>query len=335
MIVGLAACSGGGDAPPAAKEPTAAGDERPALALPVTVSGVSSGAYMAVQVQVALSDRVAGAGVVAGGPYHCAQGSIAQAIGPCMKGEGLEVAPLIDFVRDASAAGRIADIQNLKTSRIWIFNSPGDAVVSGKVAEGLVSFYRQLASGEAVRYVDDVQAAHGWPTLERGGACQEMGGDFINACNYDAAGALLNHLIDGLARPGDTDSGVLTSLDLSQYFAADSDVAATGLAFIPDACARSMAQCRLHIAFHGCRQGAEFIGDRFAANVGLNRWAAANRMVVVYPQVEKSLGNPQGCWDWWGYTGDDYDLATGKQVAGIDALISAFAGDHLSVGAER
>ena len=29
-------------------------------------------------------------------------------------------------------------------------------------------------------------------------------------------------------------------------------------------------------------------------------------MIVLFPQVEQSALNPQGCWDWWGYTGHDY-----------------------------
>lgn len=38
----------------------------------VSTSGISSGAYMAVQFHVGFSATVKGAGVVAGGPYHCA-----------------------------------------------------------------------------------------------------------------------------------------------------------------------------------------------------------------------------------------------------------------------
>jgi poly(3-hydroxybutyrate) depolymerase len=39
-----------------------------------TVSGLSSGGYMAVQLHVAFSSFIKGAGIFAGGPYHCAQG---------------------------------------------------------------------------------------------------------------------------------------------------------------------------------------------------------------------------------------------------------------------
>ena len=50
-----------------------------------TVSGLSSGGFMAVQLHVAYSATFAkGAGVVAGGPFYCAEGSIVNATGRCM-----------------------------------------------------------------------------------------------------------------------------------------------------------------------------------------------------------------------------------------------------------
>jgi hypothetical protein len=42
----------------------------------VTVSGLSSGAYMAVQHGVIYSSKVLGVGAVAGGPFWCAGGSV-------------------------------------------------------------------------------------------------------------------------------------------------------------------------------------------------------------------------------------------------------------------
>ena len=76
------------------------------------------------------------------------------------------------------------------------------------------------------------------------------------------------------------------------------------------------------MAFHGCRQGREFIEDRFARQAGLNEWAESNDIVVLYPQVASSLANPQGCWDWWGYTGAGYDSRDGLQLAGVMALVN-------------
>jgi hypothetical protein len=49
----------------------------------VTVSGLSSGAFMAHQLHVAHSDIIDGVGIFAGGPYYCAEGSQTKATGRC------------------------------------------------------------------------------------------------------------------------------------------------------------------------------------------------------------------------------------------------------------
>ncbi|MBT8077320.1 MAG: PHB depolymerase family esterase [Gammaproteobacteria bacterium] len=309
--------------------PTEAVDIGP-LAGRVTVSGVSSGGYMAVQAHVALSDRVSGAAVVAAGPYHCAQGSVQTALGPCLKGEGLELAPLLEYAETQSAQDNIADLGALSRTRAWILHSPVDSVVSPLASEALADFYRAFLPRENVAIVTSVESAHGWPTVSAGGPCGEMSGDYLNACDYDLAGTMLQHLYGDLeSTRADEAASQLRELDLSRLVSSESAIADTAYAYVPASCSESTSKCRLHISFHGCRQGAEFIGDSFARQAGINEWAATNRIVVVYPQIEKSMFNPQGCWDWWGYTGEDYDLASGPQVASINAIIKAFAGNSL------
>ncbi len=39
--------------------------------------------------------------------------------------------------------------------------------------------------------------------------------------------------------------------------------------------------------------------------------------------------NPNGCWDWWGYTNDDYANRKGPQIVGMAAIVEAFARDAL------
>ncbi|MCK5326402.1 MAG: hypothetical protein KAJ57_10345, partial [Woeseiaceae bacterium] len=173
----------------------------------------------------------------------------------------------------------------------------------------------------------------GWPTVSEGAACDEEGGDYINACDYDAAGELLRHLYGELqARADEADLDKLIAIDLSAFFGSGSDVTDEGFAYVPSGCATATDDCRLHIAFHGCVQGAEFIADRFVRQAGFNEWAETNRIVVVYPQIAASLFNPKGCWDWWGYTDDDYDLRSGRQVAGASAIIDAFVSGTLLHG---
>ena len=31
--------------------------------------------------------------------------------------------------------------------------------------------------------------------------------------------------------------------------------------------------------------------------------------------------NPEGCWDWWGYSGADYTVRSGVQIQAIAAMI--------------
>ncbi len=330
ITVCIGACGRSSNPPVEADGSGEVAEADPSHAQPVTVSGLSSGGYMAVQTHVALADRVAGVGVVAGGPYHCAAGNVGNALGRCMSGDNLDVGPLVAFTREAAASGRIAATEFLREARVWIFHSAKDQIVARTVAVALADFYREFLPASQIRFVGDIDAAHGWPTLNVGNDCLEIGGDFINSCEFDTAGNLLNHLYENLnPRVVETASEELTSIDLSRYLKSGSGVADTGYIFVPNQCRQLDADCRLHISFHGCRQGAEFVDDRFAADSGLNEWAARNRIVVVYPQIVTSLMNPQGCWDWWGYTGPQYDQKSGKQLSGIDAIITSFAKQQL------
>ena len=95
---------------------------------------------------------------------------------------------------------------------------------------------------------------------------------------------------------------------------------------IRDRCERE--RCRVHVAFHGCRQGAGEIGERFVREAGYNRWAQANRLIVLYPQVRASWRpfNPRGCWDWWGYTGAAYHTREGAQIRAVQGMLERLSG---------
>lgn len=324
---GLVACDASQDAQLPHAEAQLADSSPRATA---TVSGVSSGGYMAVQTHIALADKVAGAGIVAGGPYHCAAGSVSHALGRCLSGDNLDVAPLITFTHEAAASGRIAATENLQDARVWLFHSGMDQVVGRKVVAALSSYYLEFLPADQIKVVDNIDAAHGWPTLDSGSECLTIGGDFINACNFDTAGTMLKHLYVNLNPrvPGPA-SADMTEIDLSAYVEAGIGMSDTAFIFVPRECRQRDAGCRLHVAFHGCRQGREFIDDRFVKSAGYNEWAEQNRIVVIYPQVESSTFNPQGCWDWWGYTGAQYDQKSGKQIAVIDEILTAFSNEQL------
>jgi poly(3-hydroxybutyrate) depolymerase len=95
-----------------------------------SVSGISSGGYMAVQLHVAYSASMIGAAVFAGGPYHCAQGSVGQATSTCMaSSSGPAVANSVNTTRRFAEAGLIDPVAHLSTQRVFLFGGAADTTV--------------------------------------------------------------------------------------------------------------------------------------------------------------------------------------------------------------
>ncbi len=291
----------------------------------ISVSGISSGAMMATQLHIAHSSLFNGVALLSGGPWYCAQGSMKRALGPCMKGGDIGNAQLLAAVKQAEADGAVDSLANLADDRVWIFRATLDEAVAEPVSQAALAFYAEFMPRDSVKYVGDVEAAHGFPTLETGVACDEMKSPYLNACNYDAAGKLLAALY------GELELGVAAAGELKavrQPGADDATMLDHAFLYVPQSCAAGDA-CGLHVALHGCLQSAENIGDAFAAGAGYNEWAEANRLLVLYPQVASSKLaplNPMGCWDWWGYTEDSYATKAGPQIKVIKATMDALAG---------
>jgi poly(3-hydroxybutyrate) depolymerase len=286
-----------------------------------TVSGLSSGAYMAVQVHVANSSSIIGAGVVAGGPYFCAEGQLHIALNRCMQtflGQPDALA-LLTRARTIAAAGRIDPLENLAKDRVYLFSGTRDATVTQPVMDAARDFYRLAGIGEhAIKYVNDIPAGHAFIVEEARNPCGITESPFINDCDYDQAGDLLRHLYGTLAPPEEMREGNLLTFDQSEYLADPEThgMASMGFVYRPSACVEG-ERCRLHIAFAGCKQTVADIGDLFARTTGFNRWAESNRLVILYPQSSASAGNPNGCWDWWGYDDPTYHTKSGRQMTAI------------------
>ncbi|MFO1318227.1 MAG: PHB depolymerase family esterase [Burkholderiales bacterium] len=309
-----------------------AADRLPALDVDVhetSVSGLSSGAFMAVQFHLAHSTIVRGAGIVAGGPWGCARGDWARALGECMKGSP-DIGRLVQAAKSAAAAGDLDPVESLSRSRVWLFSGYNDGVVRQSVMNRLDEFYRTLAPDAPRFYRRDLPAGHAMVTTDAGTACNVTGGSFISDCDYDAAGNLLQFIHGRLDPPAATLSGSLRRFDQSEFASGStrgSGLLDEGYVYVPKACGQG-GRCRVHVALHGCEQSAEKIGDVFVRQAGYNRWADANRIVVLYPQTRSTWGlpwNPYGCWDWWGYTDSAYAGKRGAQVKAIRAMVDRLA----------
>ncbi len=320
----------------------------PALAADLaqtSVSGLSAGAYMAGQMQLAHSGAIVGAGLVAGGPYACAESptarllpwpasvpqNLARALARCMGGAGPVGVPdadrLAQRARSLAAGGAIDPLVGLAGDRVYLFWGGADRTVGRAVVEAARAFYVAAGVPEAqIAFLENAAAGHAFLTKEVGNPCATTSSPYVNDCNYDQAGAILAHIYGPLAPPPAEPLGRLTRFDQRPYLRglANSGLDDLGYVYVPQSC-RAGPGCRVHVVFHGCAQGRDAIGDRFVRNAGFARHADANRFVVLFPQVAPSAANPRGCWDWWGYTARDYLTKDAPQIAAVWRMVERLA----------
>jgi len=302
-----------------------------------SVSGLSSGAFMAVQYQVAYSASVVGAGIVAGGPYYCAAGNIFYA-GICM-GQVPFVPPLASLMVTAAkgfaSAGQIDPLSNLQHAHIYVFSGTKDTVVYQQAVNSTVDFFNEIGVPAAnLKYVNKVPAGHALITPSFGNTCPANATPYISHCNvdkaaYDQPGALLTYIYGTLNPPAKKLSGQIVAFNQNEFAPATSTgMADIAYAYVPKSCAQG-ASCKVHVAFHGCMQSAETagVGDDFYGKTSYNNWADTNQIIVLYPQVNASIPlNSGGCWDWYGYTGPNYALKSGAQLTAVNAMIHRLLG---------
>lgn len=295
----------------------------------ITVSGISSGGYMAHQLHVAYSDQIVGAGIFAAGPYGCAQGELKVALEKCIGGadnQPLEL--LIDYANDADESNAIASLENLANDKVWVFHGQADDTVSRTKVDLLIKWYQNYKS--EIKKTLKMQAGHGIPTEKFGVECKGSQSPFINDCGFDAAGELLGHLYSDLKPKSQAVPNHLLIIEQELYLSdsQENTLADQGFLYIPENCAMQ-ADCSMHIVFHGCSQNYESVNDSFVKNAGYNEWAEANNIIVFYPQARSSLVplNPKACWDWWGYTGTNYDKRGAPQLHHIMQMLDGISLD--------
>lgn len=312
----------------------------------VSVSGVSSGGYLAQQFHVVYSASVMGAGIIAAGPYLCAgkgyPWNLWRVFNRCMDANDLvpflgppAVQESIQTTREEADHGRIDDPVNLQNDKVYLFSGTRDETVPSAVMNSLNDYYQEFVDAGNIIYINDIAAGHGMITDDAGNVqCEATETPFINDCDYDTAGALLTHIYgDLLPPPGEWENTALLAFDQVEFTTdiESANLNNTGYVYVPERC-RTGQRCRLHVAFHGCRQHVKAIGDTFYMQAGYNKWAQANDMIVLYPQAVPQRTaffpwpNPRGCWDWWGYTGTDFYHQGSVQLSAVKGMIDRLLG---------
>lgn len=307
-----------------------------------SVSGISSGAYMAGQFEFAHSRIVAGAAIIAGGPYGCAESAFADAIpGPgaaflnlskaingCMLNALMmfgipNTQLLVEKAGRLAEAGRIDPLASVKTDKVYLFSGQEDRTVVPPIVTTASEFYAAIGvPASSIKYVTKYAAGHAFVTDDQGLACDQTGKPFVVDCDYDQAGDLLQFIYGALKPKAPVATGSFVDFD-QRPFLNDLDnhgMADQGVVYVPKSCTRE-AGCRVHIAFHGCAQNRATVGDDFIKEAGFARWADTNNFIILFPQTATMPMNPQGCWDWWGYTGHDYLTQKAPQITAVHRML--------------
>jgi len=305
-----------------------------------TVSGLSSGAFMANQLGYAYSDTFKGVGVFAGGPYMCAGHSNYTA---CMYNATISSGMLSTMQADINnwSGTSIANKANVATQKIYMFVGNSDFTVGPNPMNAVQTQYTNNGVPAAnLDYVKRDSTAHVFPTdfdSTGNNACSSSASPYISNCSYDGAKAALTKFYGALNARNNAPAGS-NYIEFDQTaFTSNAGMAATGWVYVPAACAAGES-CKVHVALHGCVQNYATVGDKFIKNTGYTRWADTNHIVVLFPQTRVdntshatsasgSLANANGCWDWIGWYGSNFAQKTGTQAAAIKAMV-----DRLSSG---
>lgn len=311
-----------------------------------SVSGLSAGAYMAGQFHIAHSDIVIGAGLVAGGPYGCGQSeftrrnpgpgiefiNMAKAINGCMKNNlrlaGVpNVARLAKAVRDLSYNDAIAPLQNLEKHRIYLYSAASDTTVVNEIVSAARDLYEEIdIPADQITFLHNQSGAHAFITEAAGQPCGTGGTPYVNACQYDQAGAILKHVRGTLEESQAANPERFFSIDQRPFTAGIEfhSMADRGAMYVPERCS-SGTECQMHVVFHGCGQSGSEAFNTVVRMTGYAEWAQANDLIVLFPRAAVSSKNPNACWDWWGYTGPKYLTRSAPQIRSVRAML-----DHLA-----
>lgn len=301
----------------------------------ITVSGLSSGGFMANQLGYAYSSTFKGVAVFAGGPYMCAGHNNYTA---CMYNATISSAMLSTMQTDINnwSGNQIDATANVASQKIFMFVGTSDYTVGPNPMNGVQTQYTNNGVTSAnLTYTQLANTAHVFPTdfdSTGNNACNSSASPYIANCGYDGAKQMFTKFYGTLnARNDSPASGNYIQFDQTPYTASNPGMSPNGWIYVPANCA-SGAQCKLHVALHGCLQNYDTIGDKYIKNTGITRWADTNSIIVLFPQTQVdntsrqtsasgSLANSNGCWDWIGWYGTNFAQKAGTQMAAVKAMV--------------
>ena len=280
-----------------------------------SVSGISSGAYMAGQFQMAHAKLVTGAAIIAGGPYGCSESVFADAMpGPGTAFLNLSKAVngcMLDLLgvwgvanpetlaakaKSRAEKGEIDPISDVIRDRVYLFSGTSDRTVVPSIVKHAADFYAKLGVPDAnIKFVNALPAGHAFVTDNEGGACDRSGEPYVVDCDYDQAGELLKHIYGPLNRARKMLKG-----DFSRPLISVNTRVGKCLTVWPK---RALCICRSPApmtagAASTLRFTAAHKTRKALATLLSTNWVRAmggnNKLIILFPQVATTVSNPQG-----------------------------------------
>jgi poly(3-hydroxybutyrate) depolymerase len=160
-----------------------------------TVSGLSSGGFMANQLGIAYSSLFKGVGVFAAGPYMCAGHNNYTA---CMYNASIsstQLTTMQNSINSWSTSGAIDNKANVANQKVYLFIGTSDFTVGQNPVTALKTQYTNNGVAAAnLEHVVRSGASHTFPTdfdSTGNNGCGSAASPYISNCSYDGAKAVL------------------------------------------------------------------------------------------------------------------------------------------------
>ena len=298
----------------------------------ITVSGLSSGGVMAINLGYAYSATFRGVGIFAATPYLC---QYHYQYGSCQN-KNIITQTMLDTMQTTInnwSGGAIDNKANVATQKVYLFTGKKDNTVG---VNPMLAVQEQYADNgvPSVNLIQASNTGHVFPTdftSAGNNPCATSFTPYISNCSYDGAKAVLTQFY-GALQPRNNAPAAANYREFNQReFTNNLGMADTGWVYVPASCG-ALNKCKLHVAMHGCTQNYATIGDKYLKNTGYTRWADTNNMIVLFPQARADVNvyptvasgmqsNPNACWDTVGFYGFNYAQKGGVQLSAIKAMV--------------
>jgi len=228
----------------------------------------------------------------------------------------------------------------LRRVPVLLFNGKLDFVVRPLTMRNLEHQLHRYIDGNYIFPVFGTYASHVW-SVDTGscpcGACMVTGSNLccdVNNCAYNLSGDMLRRIYGPELHPRVQPKPHLYWINQWRFLpvpnitAHKAQLLKWAMVYVPVGCEKQLDGCRVHLNYHGCTPRSWKQRRLWVLSIGVNEYAEANNIVIVYPQAG---GNPDvgaGCWNWLpynaaGFHDPHFDTHEGAQLRTITNMVDS------------